>query len=75
MRLVTTCLSVLWMVPVLLLAAIAFGPVALGVLCAVGFGLIVFVLVNIAFGVAFGVEAVSRSAEHAVARHLHRAGR
>jgi uncharacterized protein (DUF58 family) len=71
MRVVTTSLEGLWMIPVLLLAAIAFGPVALAVLCAVGFGLIVFVLVNIAFGAA----VVSRSVEHAVARRTHRASR
>jgi uncharacterized membrane protein YwaF len=71
MRLVTASLAVLSMVPVVLLVAVAAGPVALAFLCAGGFGLIVFVLE----GTACGVAVVGLSVEHAVARHLHRAAR
>lgn len=34
-------------VPVALIVAIALGPVILGILCAVGFALIVFVIANV----------------------------
>lgn len=51
----------------LLLFAIALGPVILGILCAVGFGLIVFAVVN--FFVGLGL--FGRSAERAGMRRLH----
>jgi hypothetical protein len=48
--------------PALLLVAIALGPVIVGILCAVGFGLIVFAIANAVIGLvmagrAFGVRA------------------
>jgi O-antigen/teichoic acid export membrane protein len=39
-----------------LLVAIALGPVIVGVLCAVGFGLIVFALGSLVIGLVTGVE-------------------
>jgi hypothetical protein len=56
-------------VPVALLVAIALGPVILGVLCAVGFGLIVFVIGYAVIGVA----AAARSVERAGSRFVRRA--
>ena len=52
--------AVLLAVP-LLMVAVALGPVVLGILCAVGFGLLVFVLGNLAIGVgAVGMRALRR---------------
>jgi polyferredoxin len=53
--------------PVLLVIAIAVGHVILGVLCAVGFGLIVFMAGN----VLAGAGLLGRSAGKAGARHIH----
>ena len=44
-------------VPVLLVLAIASGPVIVGVLCAVGFGLIVFAIGNAVIGLIAAAEA------------------
>jgi hypothetical protein len=44
-------------VPVLLVVAIALGPVIVGILCAVGFGLIVFAIGNAAVGFAAAGKA------------------
>ena len=61
-------------VPVLLTVAIALGPVALGIICAIGFGLVVFAVGNLLIAVGlFGrsVErAGSRRAGHIRMRHL-----
>ena len=49
----------------LLIVVIALGPVILGILCAIGFGLIVFVAANSVLGLGlFG-----RSVERSVLRH------
>jgi hypothetical protein len=70
---VTTMRVVLWslafalMMPPLLLI-IALGPVILGILCAVGFGLIVFVIGN----AVIGLGAAGRSAERAGSRLVRR---
>lgn len=45
-------------VPVLLVVAMALGPVIVGILCAVGFGLIVFAVGNAVIGLVVGAEAV-----------------
>ena len=50
MRIVLWSLTVVLVAPVLLLVAIALGPVVLGVLCAVGFGLIIFAIANAVIG-------------------------
>lgn len=54
-----------------LLLVIALGPVILGVLCAVGFGFIVFVIAN----AVIGLGAAGLGAERAGARLLHRGPR
>jgi hypothetical protein len=45
----------------LLIVVIALGPVILGILCAVGFGLIVFVAVNFVLGLGLFGRSVERS--------------
>jgi len=53
--------AVVLALPVFLVVAIALGPVMLGILCAVGFGLIVFVFVNVLIGIgALGNRAVEQ---------------
>jgi hypothetical protein len=48
-----------------LMVAIALGPVTVGVLCAVGFGLLVFGIANLFIAIGVGVEkAGSRLARH-----------
>lgn len=48
-----------------LLVAIALGPVTVGVLCAVGFGLVVFAIANLFIAIGAGVERMgSRLARH-----------
>jgi len=48
-----------------LLVAIALGPVTVGILCAVGFGLIVFAIANLFIAIGVGVErAGSRLGRH-----------
>ncbi len=61
----------LWLVACLamaipaILVAIALGPVTVGILCAVGFGLIVFAIVNLFVAIGVGIEkAGSRLARH-----------
>jgi uncharacterized protein (DUF58 family) len=46
----------------LLIVVIALGPVILGILCAVGFGLIVFVGANFVLGLGLFGRSVERSA-------------
>lgn len=65
MRLLFTVLVLALAVPTLLVAAIALGPVIVGILCAVGFGLIVFAIVSLFLGLGAGAERVgSRLARH-----------
>ena len=48
-----------------LLVAIALGPVTVGILCAVGFGLLVFAIANLFIAIGVGVKkAGSRHARH-----------
>ena len=61
----------LWLVACLamaipaLLLAIALGPVTVGILCAVGFGLLVFAIGNLFVAIVAGIErAGSRLARH-----------
>jgi hypothetical protein len=63
-KVVFAILAVVLMAPVVLVLAIALGPVAVGILCAVGFGVIVFVLANLAIGLGVWVERVG-------SRHMH----
>jgi hypothetical protein len=57
-------LAIVMAIP-LLVVAVALGPVLLGILCAVGFGLIVFVLANLVIGLFVGAEkAGSRLTHH-----------
>jgi hypothetical protein len=60
-------------VPPLLVLAIGLGPVILGILCAVGFGLIVFVVVNLAIGLVIGLGLLVRSVERAGSGYAHHA--
>lgn len=61
----------LWLVTCIVLAipallvAVALGPVTVGILCAVGFGLLVFAIANLFVAIGVGVErAGSRLARH-----------
>ena len=59
---VVACLAIA--IPALLVA-IALGPVTVGVLCAVGFGLLVFAIANLFVAIGLGIErAGSRIARH-----------
>jgi hypothetical protein len=60
-------IALLLALPVLLVVAIMLGPVVLGVLCAVGFGLIVFLIVNIVGGIGLAVEKTGAW----IGRHSH----
>ena len=64
------CAAVL-AVPLLLVVAIGLGPVILGIVCAVGFGLIVFVAVNLAIGLVIGLGLLVRSVERAGSGYTH----
>lgn len=44
-----------------LLVAIALGPVILGILCAVGFGLVIFVIANALIGLGVAARWAGRS--------------
>lgn len=48
-----------------LMVAIALGPVILGILCAVGFGLLVFAITNLLIAIGVGIGKVG----FRVARH------
>jgi O-antigen/teichoic acid export membrane protein len=64
MKALVSVLAFALAIPALLLA-IALGPVIVGVLCAVGCGLLVFVLGSLIVGLFTGVEhAGSRFARH-----------
>ena len=59
---VVACLAIA--IPALLVA-IALGPVTVGVLCAVGFGLLVIAFANLFVAIGLGIEkAGSRLARH-----------
>ena len=67
MRIALWSLTVVLVAPVLLLVAIALGPVILGVLCALGFGLIIFTIAN----ALIGLGVAGHAARNRVARHWH----
>jgi O-antigen/teichoic acid export membrane protein len=64
MKLLLWVLAFALALPALLLVAIALGPVVLGVLCAVGFGLIVFVIGSLVIGLFTGVERAGSHLAH-----------
>ena len=66
MKVILAILAVVLAIPVVLVVAIALGPVILGIICALGFGLLVFVVGNI----VIGLFKAGRSLEQAGARHL-----
>jgi ABC-type anion transport system duplicated permease subunit len=66
-KIALSILGLVLMLPILLVIAIALGPVAVGILCAVGFGLIIFVVWNAA--IALGMAA--RSVERRAFQHQH----
>ena len=70
MKMVFAILVAALMAPLLLVVAIALGPVILGIICALGFGLIVFVVGN----VAIGLGLVGRSLERAGLRYTRQHG-
>ena len=56
--------SLVLLIPALMVA-IALGPVTVGILCAVGFGLLVFAIANLFLALGVGLErAGSRLARH-----------
>jgi hypothetical protein len=67
MKLLIAFFSVIVALPVLLIVAIALGPVILGVLCAAACGFIVFTLGNMALGLGW----LGRGAQRSAARHAH----
>ncbi len=72
MKVIIAILAVVLMAPLLLVFAIALGPVVVGILCAVGFGLIVFVVVNLVIGLIVGVErAATRHTRHTQVPSAH----
>jgi len=56
MKLILWLLVCLAMAIPALLVAIALGPVTVGILCAVGFGLLVFAIVNLFVAIGTGIE-------------------
>ena len=65
MKYVLATLGFVLALPVLLLVAVALGPVAVGILCAVGFGLIVFLAWNALLALGLVGRAVWRRGTHA----------
>ena len=61
MRIVVVGAAFVLALPVLLLVAIALGPVILGILCAVGFGLVVFVIGNAVIGLGVAARWAGRA--------------
>lgn len=59
MRLLIAVLAVALALPALLVA-IALGPVVVGILCAVGFGLVVFAIVSLLLGLGKGAARLAR---------------
>ncbi len=66
MKLVVGILVVALAVPILLIVAVALGPVTLAAISAIGFGIVIFAIWNLL--VALGV-VVSRAAERATGHH------
>jgi hypothetical protein len=65
MKVTLWVIAALFMAIPALIVVIALGPVILGVLCAVGFGLLVFLIVNFFIAIGTGIErAGSRLAHH-----------
>jgi hypothetical protein len=62
---VLATLGFLLALPMLFLVAMALGPVALGILCAVGFGLIVFLIWNALLALGLLGRSAWRHAHHA----------
>jgi hypothetical protein len=68
MKLVFWSLVLALALPVMVVLAVALGPVIVGILCAVGFGLIVFAIGN----AVIGLVVAGRGAERAGARWIRR---
>jgi hypothetical protein len=60
-------LALVLLAPLLLVVAIALGPVVLGLLCAVGFGLVVFAVANLV--IAVGVVGKAAGSRYARTHH------
>ena len=73
MRVVLGIFAAVLAIPLLLVVAVGLGPVILGILCAVGFALIVFVVVNLAIGLVIGLGLLVRSLERAGSGYAHHA--
>lgn len=69
MIVVLVILSVVLALPLLLVVAIVLGPVILGIVCAVGFGLIVSFIGNL----AIGLWVLGHSLERAGQRYMQHA--
>ena len=66
MKVLIAILALALVAPLLLVVAIALGPVILGILCAVGFGLVVFAIGNL----VIGLVALGYSVEQAASRRV-----
>jgi hypothetical protein len=64
MRYVLAIIAFVLVLPLLFFVAIALGPVALGILCAVGFGLIVFLAWNALVAVGWLSRSAWRRVHH-----------
>jgi hypothetical protein len=62
MKVVIAIFAAALLLPLLMIAAIALGPVALGIMCAVGFGLIVGLFLELVVGL--GVLVGNAHSEH-----------
>jgi len=60
MKLALSILGFVLMLPILLVIAVALGPVTVGILCAVGFGLIIFVIWNAVIALGMAARSVER---------------
>ncbi len=67
MMVVSAIVLIVLLLPVILFAAVALGPVAVGILCAVGFGLIVFTLLNLLAGLGRAGRSAERRLHHPAA--------
>jgi hypothetical protein len=73
LKVVLGIIAVVVAVPLLLVVAVGLGPVILGILCAAGFGVIVFVVGNLAIGLVIGLGLLVRSVERAGSGYVHHA--
>ncbi len=72
MKVVIAVFAVALLLPLLLIGAIALGPVVLGVLCGLGFGLIIFLFLDLVVGLGVLIgNAESHHRRHVRMRGQH----